>query len=298
MLGFFGRFWWFLELFIHFRVQLFLALLAAAICALLRRRYSGAVFFGVFALANFCAIIPLYLGKPAEPPGVSQAYRSLLLNVSTQTGDPKKVGRLVQQMQPDFLVLEEINERWLQALTEALHAYPYSKIEPRDDNFGLALFSKFPFTRCEIRQVGDAEVPTIIAEVVREHQPLTLIATHLLPPGGAENTHLRNDHLSQLPAIVRQASSPVLLLGDLNATPWCVPFQQLLANSGLRDARQGRGVLPTWPTFLPILLIPIDHCLHSQGIYVRREWLGPKVGSDHYPLLLDFALAPNPQAAK
>ncbi len=295
MLAFFGRFWWFLELFSHFRVQLFLGLVAATVCALARHRYPGAIFFSAFALANFCAIVPLYLGKPAEPARTSRPYRGLLMNVNTGRGDPAKVGALIKDLQPDILAMEEINERWLSVLKESLRAYPYSRFVPREDNFGIGLFSKYPFIRGEILQVGEAEVPSIVAEVSLPDGRLTVIATHPLPPGGWEKARLRNEQLAQLPAIVKQATSPVLLFGDLNATPWCSSYQRLLGDSGLRDASQGQGVLPTWPTFLPIFLIPLDHFLHSSGIYVRKVALGRKIGSDHYPVVLDFALLPETQ---
>lgn len=163
---------------------------------------------------------------------------------------------------------------------------------PREDNFGIAFFSKHPFLRSEIRDIGEADVPSVIAVMKLPDGPLTLIATHPLPPASQEYSRLRNDQLARLPEIVRQANSPVLLLGDLNATPWCSHFKQLLRQSGLRDSSQGRGVQGSWPTCLPILLIPIDHCLHTAGVQVIGRTTGPKVGSDHFPLVVDFVLAP------
>jgi endonuclease/exonuclease/phosphatase (EEP) superfamily protein YafD len=290
IVGFFGRFWWFLDLFSHFRVQLFLGLSIMALLMLVRRNYAATALFGTFGAINLCTIAPLFVGKLPGPTVVSRPYKALLLNVNSDTGDPLKVNSLIAQEQPDIVALEEINERWLTALSVTLTNYPYSKVEPRDDNFGIGLFCKYPFRKCEARQIGEAEVPSILAETELGGTPLTVIATHPLPPGGAENSRLRNDQLAELSAILKQSASPILLLGDLNATPWCTSFKQLLSESGLHEASQGRGVLPTWPTYLPIFLIPIDHCLHSSGIHVSRLATGPKVGSDHYPLLVDFVL--------
>jgi len=295
ILGFFGRFWWFFDLFSHFRVQLLSGLVAMTLCVLARRNYITSALFAAFGLVNLCTIAPLYLGKLHEPTAVSRPYRSLLLNVNSETGDPTKVAQLIKQAQPDILALEEINDRWLSALTGTLREFPYSNVVPRDDNFGIGLFCKRPFTTCETRQIGEADVLSIVAVTELDGARLTIIATHPLPPDGAENSRLRNDQLAELAAIVKQSTSPVLLLGDLNATPWCASFKQLLSASGLRDASQGQGVLPTWPTFLPIFWIPIDHCLHSADIHVRRVSCGPKVGSDHFPLLVDFVLASPPR---
>jgi endonuclease/exonuclease/phosphatase (EEP) superfamily protein YafD len=291
VLAFFGSFWWFLDLFSHFRIQYSLALSVVALVLLFPRRYTVSAFFGVITIVNFGTIVPLYFGKEPQPTHASRSYRGLLMNVNTEFGSPEKAAAAIKQVDADFVVLEEINNHWMSALSVSLRGYPYSRAKPRDDNFGIALYSKYPFTRSEIRQVGEANIPSVVAEIASPDGRLTVIATHPLPPIGRENSRLRNEQLGRLPEIVKQANSPVLLLGDLNATPWCSHFKRSLRQSGLRDSSQGRGVLPTWPTWNPMLLIPIDHCLHTADIHVMRKATGPNMGSDHYPIVVDFVLS-------
>ena len=90
--------------------------------------------------------------------------------------------------------------------------------------------------------------------------------------------------------LIRRQDGPTMLMGDLNTTPWAPTFRDFLDSSGMRDSRGGFGLQVTWPTYLPPLLIPIDHALVSPDISVRHFEVGPSVGSDHYPLLLDFTL--------
>ena len=290
VLALFGGLWWFLDLFAHFRVQYLFGLSAVALILLFRHRRRAPTVFGLFAIVNLCTIAPLYFGKAPQPTEASRSYRGLLMNVNTESGLPAKVAQVIRRFDADLVALEEVNDQWLSALSASLRAYPYSKVMTRENNFGIALFSKYPFVQSEIRQVGEADIPSVIAELQMPEGRLTVIATHPLPPGSAENARLRNEQLARLPGIVKQARSPVLLLGDLNATPWCSHFRRLLSQSGLQDSAQGRGVQSTWPTFLPILLIPIDHCLHTADIHVTKRVIGPKVGSDHYPLVVDFVL--------
>lgn len=290
--GFLGSYWWFFDLFSHFRVQYLVALTLATCLLLIPRRYPRSVFFAAFAIVNLLAIAPLYYGLEAQGAhNPSATYRSLLLNVNTETGKPDQVAGAIRELHPDIIALEEVNERWVALLSSALTAYPYSKTEPREDNFGIALYSKFPIINGEVREIGEAGLPSVIAELQLPSGPLTVILTHPLPPAGPENSRLRNEQLTRIGETARQAKSPVLLLGDLNATPWSACFKPLLKQANLRDASQGHGVLPTWPTFLPIMLIPLDHCLHSAGVRPMRESLGPKTGSDHYPVVLDFVLS-------
>jgi endonuclease/exonuclease/phosphatase (EEP) superfamily protein YafD len=86
----------------------------------------------------------------------------------------------------------------------------------------------------------------------------------------------------------------VIVIGDLNATPWSYAFSRLLRDADLIDSTRGFGVQPTWRTrYGPVggmpawpLQIPIDHCLHSAGLATIAREIGPACGSNHFPLLV------------
>ena len=58
--GFAGRFWWFFDLFSHFRLQYFLSLACILLLLLPARRLRAAMVLGVFAAVN------LACGRPAS----------------------------------------------------------------------------------------------------------------------------------------------------------------------------------------------------------------------------------------
>jgi endonuclease/exonuclease/phosphatase (EEP) superfamily protein YafD len=290
LIGFFGSLNWLMDLCSHFRVQYFMGLSVVALLLLIPRKRRSATIFGVLAVLNLGVILPLYFGKASTPPSDVTPIRAMLINVNTKLGKPADVANAIRQFNPDVVVLEEINDKWLVDLKPVFADYRHSEQEPRGDNFGIALFSKFPFTHSEVAYIGDAEVPSVMAEIATTQAKCTVLATHPLPPGSREYSELRNRQLAELPRWVQRANSPVLLLGDLNVTPWNHYFKRLVRESGLRDSSQGRGVHPTWPTFIPLLLIPIDHCLYSPGIAIANKQTGPQVGSDHFPVIVDFVI--------
>ena len=113
VLGFLGRFGWFLDLFSHFRVQYFISLSIVTLLLLILKRRIAAICFGLFALSNLCTVIPLYVGGSAARIDTAQSHRVMLANVNTEHGDVTRVTEAIQQYDPDILVLEEVNVKWL-----------------------------------------------------------------------------------------------------------------------------------------------------------------------------------------
>lgn len=289
VLGFMGSFAWPLDLCSHFRVQYLISLLIGAVILLAMRRRTSAAIFGLLAIVNLAVIVPLYFGRDTPSPGPS--VRAMLMNVNTQMGDPKRVAEAIRQIDPDFVVLEEISSRWITDLADTVARYPHSQITPRDDNFGIALLSRFPFESSRTIYVGPASAPSIIAEIETPQGKCTVMATHPPPPIGGTYAGYRNAQFVALSAEVRKAICPVLLLGDLNCTPWSPHFARLLVDSGLKDSTRGWGVQPSWPADNWLLRIPIDQCLHSPSIRITRRAIGPDVGSDHFPLIVEFQVS-------
>lgn len=290
--GFLGAFAWWLEIASHFRVQYALGfLLLAAVFALGRRKRQALL---ALALAALNALpVARFLLPPAAPSVPSAPpYRAMLLNVNTVYGDPARVRALLAAARPDLLVLEEINPRWLQALAPILDTYPYRHAEPRHDNFGIGLFSRFPLARVRTEPFGIVNVPSLFADVDLDGHPLAVIATHPLPPGSALMARERNAQLDWIARRAAQTPGPRLLLGDLNVSPWSPVYRRFLAASGLHDSARGRSIRPTWPARLPLLWIPLDHILHSPSIAIHSRTVGPNTGSDHLPVAIDFSLPP------
>lgn len=287
--GFLGRFSWFLDLFSHFRIQYLCGLSILGVLLLASKHRRTATVFILFAGINLGILLPFYFGRQVAAHEGAHSLRAMLLNVNTRLGDAERVKHVIQKFDPDIIVLEEISSQWIRDLQWLAASYPHSCVQPREDNFGIGLFSKLPLEESEIVYIGEARVPSIVATLDTGPRKLVVIATHPLPPVGANYSRLRNDQLARIPDYVEPGST-VLLLGDLNVTPWNYHFKRMLRRSRLMDSSKGRGIQPTWPNYNILLSIPIDHCLHSPDVLVTHKQIGPDVGSDHYPVIVDFTI--------
>jgi endonuclease/exonuclease/phosphatase (EEP) superfamily protein YafD len=284
------RLWWVFELLAHFRVQYFVILSLMALVLTLMRRHRSALVCGAFAASNLFLVTPLYFPSSTEVTASDPRLRIALINVFTANDAYERTRALVREVDPDLFLVLEVDRRWLAELDSLRNDYPHVLFEARSDNFGMALFSRIPFEEARTVILGEAGVPSILARTVVGGQSLTILGTHPVPPGGREGARLRNEQLAAIPPYLAQFEGRVLLLGDLNCTPWSSYFRQLAREAGLRNSASGWGLQPTWPCDLFPLLIPLDHCMYSRGVGILRHEVGAAFGSDHYPLIVDCAL--------
>ncbi len=289
LLSLFARDSWRLELFCHFRVQYFWLLAAALVVFALRRRWLLLAAAAAFAVANAAQIVPLYFGRDVAATDAAPV-RIMSLNVHFLNRDFDAVLDLIRRDKPAVIFLMEVTPAWIEALKVLHKEYPYEQVMPKHDSAGIALYSHYKIVDLEVKKLSQVGLPTLVAGIELPGGRLTLLATHPASPGSAANFRDRNLQLAEVAQLARERSGPVMLVGDMNTTSWSPYFQDMLRVSGLRDSRYGFGVEPTWPWFPLPLRIPIDHCLVSPEVTVLNRRVGPAVGSDHRPILVDFAL--------
>jgi endonuclease/exonuclease/phosphatase (EEP) superfamily protein YafD len=273
----------------HFRVHYAAGLFLSVIVYAAVRRFRWAAVFAVFALLNAATLAPRFIPREAAPEGAPE-LKLLLSNVLTSNRDHASLLTLVAREKPDLIALLEVNDRWVTALGPLSAEYAYSRRDSRPDNFGIALFSRLPLTEVKTIYLGPAEVPSIRATLTFGGRPITVLATHPVPPGNPENLFLRDQHLTAIARWSSASPTPALVIGDLNCTPWSPAFGRLLKDGALLDT--GRGLTPTWPVKPWWLRIPLDHCLASPSFLVADHHRGPDIGSDHFPIIVTLTLRP------
>ncbi|MBU4198872.1 MAG: hypothetical protein KKD14_08955 [Verrucomicrobia bacterium] len=109
---------------------------------LIPRRRRAASFFGALATLNLGVIFPLYLGSTPQPSSGEPPIRAMLINVNTKSGKAASVAAALRRFNPDIIVIEEVNTKWLSELSPVLANYSHSQVEPREDNFASSVVGR------------------------------------------------------------------------------------------------------------------------------------------------------------
>lgn len=251
---------------------------------------SGWIFgFVVVGLVgNFVWLFPFLPTKD----GVSQEVQGerikiVQMNVLTINRHFAAVNGWLLGTDADVIVLEEVNSLWISELTPLLKKYPYRVARPRNDNFGIAIFSRHPISQSRVVSLPVIPVPAVFLELKFKGTRIRLAGAHAPPPLSNRAVATRNEGLAMLTLWrLDEPEVPSILAGDLNITPYNARFRKFIRDSGLIDPRRGRGLTPTWPGLLPRQVqVPIDHILHDKKFRTISLETGPRIGGDHLPLI-------------
>jgi endonuclease/exonuclease/phosphatase (EEP) superfamily protein YafD len=304
LLSFAARAWWGFELLTHFRLQLFAAALVLMAVSFLRPRASSRVGVGALgaaatrgrhALPAALAVAAVINGAPLAryaaptpsfaaptPAGTSAALAVLSVNVRWSNDSYARLLDIVDKENPDAVVVVELTPAWREGLARLDAQYPYKRLAPRLDAYGVGLWSRYPFERSA--EVALESAAAIDARLATPTGTVRLIGVHLRSPTTGALAAERNRQYGELTHLAgTTGAEPLVIVGDFNTTPYSPIFSDWLAASHLRDVRAGLDI--TWPTYLPFLGIPIDHCVVNAKIEAASFQRLRAFGSDHYPIL-------------
>lgn len=286
--SFLGEGYWLFEVCSHFRVQAMQLSLPFIAYTIWKRKNRQALLWICIALIHYYPVFKLYIGTPT--PVTKPTYRAMLLNLSQSRIENDLLQREIDRMNPDIILLLEATSA-MQPLCDTLEAiYAYQLHQFRDDPYGIAILSRLPMNHSRLSAHGESPLSTIQTDLHTPCGSFTFIGTHPPPPLHSTLAQARYDTFNALSKWTHAARYPVILMGDLNTTPFAASFHQLLKESGLHDSTHGFGFQPTWRVGNPLLQLPLDHFLHDEQVTVHRRTIGNELGSDHRPLLVEFSL--------
>ncbi|NIP93638.1 MAG: hypothetical protein GWO24_09345, partial [Akkermansiaceae bacterium] len=190
VLGLLGKLHWFFDLFAHFPLQVGAGLIFLALAALVLGQWRPAVAAAVFLVPNLIAL-SYYFPARDFPAGVP-SLRVVCFNVLTSNTGFAAVRDYLGTSEADFILLLETNRAWTSALAPLETRYPYSLTEPREDNFGMAFYSRHPIASHQFHTVEGSRVPCLRAVVSVNGEEVEVVGGHPVPPVGPQRSRSRN----------------------------------------------------------------------------------------------------------
>jgi endonuclease/exonuclease/phosphatase (EEP) superfamily protein YafD len=286
-LGLLGRFHWALDLFSHFRWQYLLICVVGVAWSLALKRPRWIQALCLASLLVNAAALFLAKGDPAYATTDGPHLRVVSLNVQAGNPDKAQVLEYLRATDADLFFLMEVDAEWAAALAELAATHPHHLEWPQEDNFGLAFFSRVPLQSLEVIHTSQRGPPSIRARLTHAGRELAILGIHPPPPIGRRLSQIRDTQLADTAALVASLDVPVLVVGDLNATPWSHGLRLLRDGTTLDHRSPDPSWTPTWNVAF-VFPIPIDHALVTPPLVVARRKIGPEVGSDHRPQILDI----------
>ena len=287
VLGLLGGWSPFLELATLFRLQYAALLGISALVALA----LGAFRLALAALLLFALNVAVIAHVPQAPAAAEERaprLRVLVANVEYGNHEYGKLARLVDETDPDLVALTELTPAWVHALKSTLHGYPFRRLAPEEGAYGAGLYSRVGLDESRVVQLPAGGSPSVVATVGFGGRQAAVVVTHVHTPFAGDR---RIRQLHALAHELRELGMPAVVCGDFNAVPWSQPIYDLAEDADLRSVYGRFGLSATWPADSSrIFRIPLDNCLVSEQVAVADRRVGPDIGSDHLPLIVELAL--------
>ncbi|MBP7649941.1 MAG: endonuclease/exonuclease/phosphatase family protein [Phenylobacterium sp.] len=247
---------------------------------------------GVGVIASSALILPEFTRpmSPRAPAGAANQIKVIQFNVWGRNADLGETAQWIVDQNPDIVVVEEASVAIREALV-ARRAYHvvcgdcqvmiFSKLRPVDSGAPASPAGqpRPPIARGTYRNAGGEFV---------------VLGVHYTWPTQGSLQQQQGRRLAWV--LDHYPKEAMILTGDFNSTPWSFSRRREDRLFGLE--RRTRALF-SWPAGefsgrrikMPFPFLPIDH------VYAGKTWKtvsvkrGPRLGSDHYPVIVTLARA-------
>ena len=208
-------------------------------------------------------------------------------NLLSKSTSYESVRSEIQRQRLDVVLFQELTPKWNSELQKILIDYPDKIVAERLDDFGIGIYSRLPATEKAIVHLVPGDSGMAVITIEHCGKQISIGNLHTLPPASPRQWQIRNNQLMKA-ADIAKADKQWIMMGDFNLTPFSNIYRQFKQVSELNDGRAVLGLIPSWPTFVPPLWIPIDQLFYSSTLELREVIRGNFSGSDHWPIIAEF----------
>ena len=261
---------------------------------------GGLVAALAWQFSHFLPYFPPWSKQVAEDNSCPAERQVSLLNANVlQTNkDYPRLLKLVEQRNPDVLLLLETDLEWENAVEPLASRYPFRLLEAAPNTYGMILMSRLPM-QGRVEHILQPGIPSAHARLrIRSGEEINLHALHPEPPWPGDDAGERDAELVTVGRRVRKEGRAAIVMGDLNDVAWSRTSKLFREVGGMLDPRVGRGFYPTFNANYPLLRWPLDHLFVTPHFELMELDLLPDIGSDHLPIFFRLCLTDDPSVRK
>ena len=304
---FHGLAFWYSEILDFPRLQYLIVGGICLILLILLRNNSDTAFYLLCAglivaiVIQSTRIYPYILGEKSVPDIALKAAEKentvgiLLANVLMTNRNSEEFLNIVEETDPDMVLVMEVNDWWISELQDLNEEYPYSMKFPENNAYGMALYSKLELKNEQINFFNHKNVPSFHAEVILPSgENFMFHGIHPMAPvpsGKYPDTAGRKEvALAKMGKIVANENLPSMVAGDFNDVSWSHTSRMFEQEGNLNNVRLGRGLLNSFDANSLWMRWPLDHYFVTKEFSLLKLKRLSEFGSDHFPMYAEFVL--------
>lgn len=253
-------------------------------------------------LMNYTTLVPIEVPTVKEDASTDTTLGILIVNVKMSNKNARPLLHLLETVKPDIILAMEVDQWWNAKLKTIEKEYPHSQETINEVAYGMTLYSKFPLEGVAIDYLQNKKVPSFECIVtLPDGRGITFHAVHPVPPKHfknlPDNAGQEETALQKLGRKVEDGHLPTIVAGDLNDAIWSYIDDLTDTEDILHDVRTGRGFYNSYGAEALLMRWPLDHVFVTREFKLKTLERMPKIGSDHFPIYVELALAKRKSAS-
>ncbi len=193
--------------------------------------------------------------------------------------------QVIEQVDPDVLLLMETDQTWLDALEPALEGYSTVIREPKDNYYGMIFATRLPVDEARIVYLTSDDTPSAFAQLTAPGGvTFRFVGLHPQPPVPGVDTQDRDAQIYYAARFARKSGVPLVVAGDFNDVAWSDTSKTFKHVGQYLDPRIGRGFFSSFDAGRFYLRFPIDQLYVTDDVAVVSIKRRAHIGSDHFPM--------------
>ena len=217
----------------------------------------------------------------------------LAANVLLENQEVGRVAHLIEEVDPDVLLLMETDAAWIAALGPTLARYPTVLTSAEVKYYGMVFATRLPTEGARLLSLTDDDTPSCFADLTTAGgRAFHFVGLHPQPPVPGVDTEERDAQILYAARFARKTEVPMVVMGDFNDAAWSDTSHTFKHYGRYLDPRRGRGLYASFHAKNPLVRVAIDQLFVTEEVGVVDFRLGPKVGSDHFPVIARVRIDP------